>query len=150
MVKLVLMDKDKIKRTPLFITSIIILLLLIGAIVFIDDLIPSKAQKALPNSATNILEYYSGTVDFVRLLKADMSRTDYDLYADNLKLTTQFSPNEHADIRSTIEAGIGDAPDWWDPPSASSSTYFKYRKGEEYLNVLYYENATAYLMFLSW
>ena len=79
-----------------------------------------------------------------------MPRSDYDLYAAELGLTELFDTMKHEDIKSVINIGVGDAPAWWNPPSASTSTYFKHVKGCDYLQALNYKDGTACLIILSW
>ena len=117
---------------------------------FIDAFVPSNSKKSLPSSATNVQEYYEGWNDFVRLIKADMNKQDYELYASELELTEQYEPLKHEDIKSMLNMGIGDAPAWWNPPNASEATYFKYTKGDGYLQVLHYNQGTAYFMVSAW
>ncbi|MDC0087975.1 hypothetical protein OAI07_00375 [Akkermansiaceae bacterium] len=132
------------------IAPITVIILLVVSLFVIDAVIPSEAKSALPNSAANVREYYSGTVDFVRLIKAELPQEDYVIYAANLGLTAQFNSAKHENIRRTIDMGISDAPSWWDPPNASGTTFFKYTEGDEYFQVLHYFKGTAYLVITSW
>ena len=113
---------------------------------------PSAGRRALPASAIDIQEYYSGTWngDFVRLIKARLPLEDYDAYAKALKLYERFDATKHAEIKSMIEIGIGGAPGWWDPPRASATTYFKHVKGDQYVQALNYSNGTVYYLITSW
>jgi len=64
--------------------------------------------------------------------------------------TQRFDPVAHADIKSMIEIGAGDAPGWWDPPNASDSTFFEHVRGDDCVRSLRYSNGTAYLLITSW
>ena len=72
------------------------------------------------------------------------------MFAKRIGLTQKFDPTAHADIKSVIEMGAGDAPNWWDPPAASSTTYFEHARGDDYVKTLYYSRGTTYLFITSW
>jgi hypothetical protein len=131
---------------------IIVLLSLIGGLFLLDAFLPSGVRRALPESATDIQEYYSDSWngDFVRLIKARLPEGDYHQYAKALNLSTRFDESKHSDIRSKIDIGAGDAPAWWDPPQSSSTTYFDHVKGDDYVKTLKYSNGTVYLFITSW
>ena len=129
---------------------VVLIVALVGLLFLADAIIPSEARKALPKSATHVQEYYLGSIDFVRLVKADLPRSDYFIYAENLNLSESFSSAKHEEIRQTLNIGIGDAPSWWTPPSANSLTFFDHVKGDDYLQVLHYDGTTAYFAVISW
>ena len=123
------------------------------ALFVVDDIVPSAARRALPDSADSVREYYSDAwinPDFVRLVKAELPSEDYPRFATALGLTQRFDPVIHGDMRSTLEMGIGDAPEWWDPPSATTTTYFDHVEGGEFVEVLRYNNGTVYYLVSSW
>lgn len=126
--------------------------LLFVALLLLDTYLPSGVRRALPESATDIQEYYSDSWngDFVRLLKARMSEEAYGDYAKALGLVTRFDESKHADIRSSIDMGAGGAPSWWDPPRSSDTTYFKHLKGDDFVKTLKYSNGTVYVFITSW
>ena len=123
---------------------------LILVVLSLDSLIPSAARKALPSGAMDVQEYYSGCVDFVRCLKAALPEEQYPLYAKNLGLQERFDPAMHAKFAPAIDLGVGGAPSWWNPPSASSTTYFEYTEGKQSICVLKYANGHVYFMASSW
>jgi hypothetical protein len=127
-------------------------LALVAILYLLDAFMPSAARRALPGSATDIQEYYSGSWngDFVRLLKARLPEGDYEEYAKALKLTTRFDEAKHADIRSMIDISSGDAPAWWDPPRSSGTTCFEHVKDDDWVRTLKYSDGTVYLLILSW
>ena len=118
----------------------------------LDYFMPSAARSKLPPSATQIQEYYSCSWngDFVRVIKAKLPREEYVSYAQSLSLATLFDPAINHDIESEINMGVGDAPTWWTPPRASRTTYFRYEKGDDYLEVLSYSNGYVYYLVSSW
>lgn len=127
------------------------MLALILAVFLMDSFIPSAAKQALPTSATEVQEYYSGSWngDYVRLLRAKVPETDCPLYAKNLGLIVRFDPAAHAQIASTINMGFGDAPSWWTPPVADRTTYFEH-KHKDAFRVLKYSAGYAYFVSTSW
>ncbi|EDY16070.1 hypothetical protein CfE428DRAFT_6395 [Chthoniobacter flavus Ellin428] len=127
-----------------------VVLPLVFAAMALDRFLPSAARRALPASASDVQEYYSGTVDYVRCLKAKLPEGDVVLYARNLNLTSRFDPVEDAKIASMVNIGIGDAPKWWNPPSASASSYFRYAPGKERVEVLRYSNGYVYYLVTAW
>ena len=134
------------------IAPVVGVLSLIAFLYLLDTFMPSAAGRALPESANDIQEYYSDSWngDFVRLVKARLPEGDYEEYAKALNLSTRFDDSKHADIRSTIDIGAGDAPAWWDPPRSSSTTYFDHVKGDDYVQTLKYSDGTVYLFIVSW
>jgi hypothetical protein len=118
----------------------------------IDTFLPSADRRALPNTASEVQEYYSDSWngDFVRLLKARLPESDYESYAKNRGLTQRFDPIAHEDIRSMIEINAADAPYWWGPPPASTKTFFRYERGDHWVQTLSYSHGTVYLLTTSW
>lgn len=125
---------------------------LICGVLLLDRFIPSAARRKLPASATQIQEYYSNcwNGDFVRLIKAKLPRQEYAKYAGSLNLASLYDPAIRQDMEGTINMGIGDAPSWWNPPTASGTTYFEYKKGNDCLQVLSYSNGYVYYLVTSW
>jgi hypothetical protein len=134
------------------IAPVICLLLVVVAILLVDAIVPSGPRRALPKSASDIQEYYSDSWngDFVRIIKAKLPEKDYVDYANELKIPFSFDASKHEDIRSMIDMGAGDAPSWWNPPSASETTFFDHVKGDDYVKSLKYSNGTVYLFIASW
>ena len=131
---------------------VLCVLSLIAILYLFDSSYPSAARRALPESATDIQEYYSDSWngDFVRLIKARLPEGDYEEYAKALNLSTRFDDSKHADIRSTIDISVGDSPAWWDPPRSSGTTYFDIVKGDDCVQTLKYSNGTVYMLIVSW
>lgn len=111
---------------------------------------PSAAERALPESAENVQCHHSGLNDYVRLIKANMPREDFENYARSLKLSRRYNPSKHKKIEGLLNVGIGDAPPWWDPPDANETTYFEHTEGHEYVRFLKYHNGRVYYMELKW
>lgn len=124
---------------------------LVLPLILLDAVVPSSARRALPSSASEIQEYYddSWNGDFVRLVKAPLPATDYAEYARRLGLSARFDPTLHHDIASYVNMGIVDAA-WWDPSGATTNTYFDYKKGDDYLQVLSYKDGYVYFKTVSW
>lgn len=133
-------------------TPIAVILALILGLFLLDTFMPSGARRALPNSATEVQEYYwdSFNGDYERSVKARMPEKDFPLYARNLGLSVRFDPVVHADIASKISMHIPGAPSWWTPPPAGPTTYFRYEKGHDWLQALAYSEGYAYFVSTSW
>ena len=118
----------------------------------LDSIFLSSARKALPDSATEVQEFYSGSWngDYARCLKAKLPEADYPLFAKNLGLTEHFDARSNAEIASIINMGVDDAPKWWAPPAATSTTYALFKRGQKGLRVLKYSEGRAYLLSTSW
>ena len=85
-------------------TPIAVILALILGVYLLDTFMPSAARRALPNSATEVQEYYSDSWngDYVRCVRAKMPEADFPLYAKNLGLTERFDRVAHADIALSL------------------------------------------------
>ena len=112
---------------------------------------PSIARRSLPKSAIDVQEYYSDSWngDYVRCLKAKLPEADFPLYAKTLGLTASFDPVAHSDIASMINMRF-DGPDWWTPPPAEQTTYFRHKLGDDFIQVLKYSSGHAYFVSTSW
>jgi len=127
-------------------------LALLSGFYIVDTAMPSNARRALPQSATHVQEYYSDSWngDFVRLIRADLPEKDYEEYAKRLNLSLRYDETRHKEIRSLIEIGAGEAPDWWNPPRASATTFFKYTKGNDHVQSLNFKDGKVYYLITSW
>lgn len=128
-----------------------VILLILGCML-VDEVVPSQARRALPGSASDVQEYYSDSWngDFIRLIKAKLPRKDYEEYARVLGLTERFDPIKHAEIKSMIGIGAGDAPDWWNPPMTRDTTFFEHVKGDDNVRALNYSNGSVFYLMTSW
>jgi hypothetical protein len=133
------------------IVPIVPVIIAVIVLLILDRAVPSVPRSKLPPSATDIQEYHSDSWngDFVRLIKAKMPPEEYTGYARRLKLATLFDPAIHHELKSLVNMGIGGAPKWWNPPSASASTYFEHKKSD-FLQVLSYSNGYVYYLVASW
>lgn len=125
--------------------------LLIGVLVFFDDWIPSRVVRALPDSASDVHEYYwddGFTGDFVRVLKARMPESDFPAFVNNLGLIDKYDPAVHGSGRVSFSAMCGE--DWWNPPESLDNAYIEYRPGDDYYVVVKYHEGYAYFTALSW
>ncbi len=131
---------------------IVVILAVTLGLVALDYVMPSAPRKALPASATDVKEYYSGdwNGDYERLLRANIPEADYPLFAKSLGLKERFDPIAHADIASWINVGFSDQPPWWNPPTAGQTTYFEYDPKHYSLRVLKYSSGYAYFVSASW
>ena len=116
-----------------------------------DMYVPSRPRRALPYSATQVQEYYSDcwNGDYIRLVKAKLPEADYPRYARNLGLTNRFDPIAHADIADHIMMSFG-GPGWWTPPAPSRTTYFAYKRGDCFIEVLKYSEGYVYFVSSAW
>jgi len=117
----------------------------------LDVFMPSAARRALPSSAMEVQEFYSDSWngDYVRCLRAKLPEADFPLFAKHLGLSEHFDPVKDADIASMINMSFG-GPDWWRPPQAGPTTYFKYKRGNDFLEVLNYSEGYAYFVSTAW
>ena len=132
---------------PLLLVGLIILAILVA-----DKVIPSRARRALPDSATDIQEYYADAGfngDFIRILKARLPESDFQRYAVNLALT-KYNPSIHGSEYDTIHISIGDVPKWWDEPRNIDNCYFNYIPEKEYITRITWNNGWVYFMALAW
>ena len=129
------------------------LLLLLFASYFATGRRTSEGKRLLPSTATDIEHLgFHGVIggDHRGLTKARMPIEEYADYARSLGLTLQFDPKSHAEIETTLNMRVGNAPVWWDPPDVDGTTYFDSTKGRTYLRVLRYSEGHIYYLRLSW
>lgn len=131
-------------------TPIVAIVALVLVAYVADFFIPSAARKALPPSATEVQEFYTGRIDFVRCLKARLPDTDFPVYARSLGLTQQFDPAGDTDAARYLNMGFDEAPIWWTPPMADRTTYFQYKRGRDRVEVLKYGGGYVYYMVQAW
>jgi hypothetical protein len=103
--------------------------------------IPSKAMRSLPESATDIHEEYDGCVcyDFSRILQAKLAKVDYLKFIENYGGLTKYDKEVHGDdILIKINCGHGQAPDWWTENNRNvDEGYFLPEAGDYFVSVKY-------------
>lgn len=133
------------KRNRIILAAVLAVLILPNLLVRV---IPSKARLALPESATDIHEEYDGCVcqDFLRLLKAKVSKEDYLQFIKNYGGLTKYDQKVHGEgILRQINCGYGQAPDWWaDNNRKVDDGYFLTEPGDYFVSVKYID---GYLYF---
>jgi len=132
---------------------IILVVLAIVGLNIADKVIPSKARRALPSSATDIQEHYSDagfTGDFTRVLKARLPEQDFLLYAKNLGLTEKYDPSKHDSISSHVGTIVGRVPNWWDDPRDLDNCYFLYTPDKDFMERIKWKNGWVYFLAISW
>jgi len=136
----------KTNRRNLIILSCVLGLLIIPNLLV--RVIPSKARRALPESATDIHEKYNGCAcyDFSRILKAKLSKEDYLKFVGNYGGLTKYKKEVHGDdILAKINCGYGQAPDWWSENNRQvDEGYFLSESGDYFVRVKYID---GYLCF---
>ena len=113
-------------------------------------IIPSKARRALPESARDIHEEYDGCYhqDFCRRLKAKLPEKDYPQFIKNYGGLTKYDPLIHGDdILGMLKIGMGNyAPEWWDEDNENiNDCYFIYKSEDDYILRVEYHNGWLYL-----
>ncbi len=127
----------------------ILTVIIIGGCIY-DKVAPSGARKALPPSATEIQEFYSGGgFDFIRCLKAKMPQSDFDVYARNLSLTKTYTPGQAESSFVTMSIA-GHFPEWFDPPGVDRASTVKYEEGAAWISVLQYKEPYVYFFIFDW
>lgn len=109
----------------------------------------SKARSALPSSATNIDEHFSGTFDYSRFLKAQITKNEFKKYAKKLgydKVITKLDVQEINNKYYINWKWIGGVkkPDWWTCTNLIKGTYYKIDKKNEFYSILKYECGFVY------
>ncbi|MEP4076220.1 hypothetical protein [Haloferula sp.] len=146
------MKRPSLANLGCFAAVLVVAFLLFGGAI-LREVRTSPGRQALPSSAANIeeaLAHHFVGGDFTRLLKADLTESDFSGYAKSLGLTERFDPEVHQHIEPTLNRTIGDAPAWWNPPEVDSTTFFDYEDGEDYLRVLRYRGGSVFLLVQSW
>jgi hypothetical protein len=117
--------QDKIKN----IIGIAILLALILPDVFVR-IMPSKARRSLPDTATEIREEFEGLIccDHLRLLKARMPQEGFREFIKNYGLKVKYDPTTHDNkITTILNVKYSGSPDWWNGANEKlDDCYFVY------------------------
>ncbi len=103
-------------------------------------LMPSRARRALPWSATDIRENYSSArfgADYSRCLRARISESDFPAYAARLNLDRVYSYADHAEL--PLSWSWCDEP-WWNPPASLEGARFEYDPDHNCHAIAKYEN----------
>lgn len=113
-------------------------------------LMPSWARRSLPWNATEIHEYYSDSrfgSDFVRLLKAKIDREDFEAYAERLKMSEVYDPEQHTHL---LGSWYGCDEPWWDPPTSLDGVRFEPANGRNYYAMATWHEGYVYVKVFSW
>ena len=124
------------------------LVALVGLVLALDAFLPSAARRALPDSATDIHEYYRDfgiTGDFIRLLTARCSAEEFHAYARQQKL----KPVIGDDLPDGCPSWSHSDESWWTPPSSHVGGYFTFEEGG-YRRLLAYHDGRLYYDLIGW
>ena len=120
--------------------------MLVALLIIVDKGVPSNARRALPESATEVQEYYSDSIftgDFTRILKARLPEKDFPLYAKNLGLTEKYDSSKHnRREHDDLETSMGGMPEWWNEPMELDNCYFLLDR--EYINRIKWKDGWVY------
>ncbi|MCB1226490.1 MAG: hypothetical protein KDK99_11810 [Verrucomicrobiales bacterium] len=115
---------------------------------------PSAERRALPESATEIEEYYweGGFMaqDFTRCLKAKIPRSEFAAYAHRLNFPHRYVKGENIESKTGLDFGPGLARPWFDPPRAVEADDVYYDSGQTYAATLKYKEPYVYLIIVDW
>ena len=128
------------------------LILLIAGVSLYDRYAPSPARRALPESATEVQEYYHGFFngDYTRCIKAKMPNDKVDSFAAKLKLNEIYEKGRDVKSIAGLDTISGSSPAWFDSPRADDSEIVRYAAGTAWLSVLKYKSGYVYLMEIDW
>ena len=143
---------NKISRYIRFIFFGILFLLIFSII--LNTFRSSKYYRALPASATDIMEYHHNSSwaspDYVHILKARLPEKDYEKYAKTLGLKEKYDPKIHGQEYNRFNIPVGGLPDWWDEPDELNNCYFNYIPGEEYCERIKWKEGCVFFLSISW
>ena len=134
-------------------SPVVAVVLIVLGVLIVDKVVPSKARRALPDSASDVQEYYHDCLfppDFVRVIKARLPEEDFQQYARNLGLTMKYDPNIHGSEYDHVKMLIGSVPDWWDEPRDLDNCYFKHTPGDEYFTRAKWKDGFVYFVAIAW
>lgn len=153
----VLLQKMKVTKKGCLLygclTPIVIVAILILGVIIASKVVPSKARSALPDSATDVQEYYSDagfTGDFVRVLKARLPKEGFPQYAKNLGLTEKYDPSVYDPEYNHLNTSVGSVPAWWDEPRELDNCYFQYIPDKEYVVRVKWKDGWVYFLAVAW
>ncbi len=134
-------------------TPILAVVALFTAAYVWDKFVPSSVRRALPESASEVQEFYheSGNGDFSRFLKAKLPESDVPLYAKHLGLSARFDPKVVGgrSLDSFVIA-LPEIKSWWNPPAENASTYINYDPGHDLIESLRYADGYVYFHASAW
>ena len=129
------------------------LILLTILTVSCSDSKESYVKSLLPETATEIKEHYEDrglSGDFIRLLKAKVTKEEFENYALKLKLTEKYSEYLKKDLNHKGFSRGANYPDWWDEPEDSIDFYFIKDLNKEFHRRLKWKNGWLYLATEAW
>ena len=127
---------------------VVALISLIGIMLALDAFLPSGVRRSLPESASDIHEYYKDfgfTGDFTRLLTAKCSIEEFHSYAKRQGL----KPVTGEGLPSGCASWSHSSESWWDPPSSFVPGYFTFEEGG-YRRLLGYHDGRLYYDIVAW
>ena len=110
----------------------------------------SIAFTLLPKSAKSVHEFYKSDGfhgDYVYLIKAEMTRVEYDKYVTDIKMPSRYASND-SDITNELTFDYANAPTWWNPPTVNESCYYEVKSNHKDITV--YSNGYAYYYSVKW
>jgi len=126
------------KRALVILSCVLAVLVIPNTLVRI---LPSRARRALPRSATEVKEEYDGCVfwDFARILRAKLPEADYQLFIRNYGGLKEYDPAIHSDdILVMINCYYGQPPHWWNENyKRVDGGYFLSEPGDHFVRVKY-------------
>lgn len=108
-------------------------------------LMPSRARRALPWSASDIREYYWGQEfgsDYHRCLRARIDESDFDAFTDRLNLDRTYTE----DVAGLPLGWVGCDEPWWTPPDSLLGARFEHRERDGYFAMAKYHNGYVYFV----
>jgi hypothetical protein len=109
-------------------------------------LMPSAARRALPSDATEVHEHYRDArfgSDYVRCLKARVSRDGFVEFARRLNLTEEYVSEKHCRLELSWHAC--NEP-WWNPPASLEGALFEPGSDKTECAMAKYENGYLYFV----
>ncbi|MHC4871843.1 MAG: hypothetical protein ACYTFY_08355 [Planctomycetota bacterium] len=126
---------------------VFIIIASVAAVFLADRFLPSNARGRLPDSATEIKEYYWGawSADFTRALKARIPQEDFVKYANSLGFV-KYEKDRHGKFPNDGPADLT----WWDLPENTTDCYIDPESNKHYQSWVKYADGYVYFYAVAW
>ena len=130
-----------------------ILLIILTLLIFSCSEKTSYVKLMLPKTATEVKEHYQDrgfSGDYTRLIKAKVTKEEYEDYAIRLNLTDKYSDYLKTNTHQSFMRENSNTPEWWDEPKDLNDFYYVRDINKEYERRLKWKDGWLYPATEAW